>query len=203
MRDTRAALLLQAETLVRRRGYAGFSYADLAETVGIRKASIHHHFATKSDLAHALVAAYDARYDAALAGIRADEPDAIGRIAAYGALYLGGVEAGLGCLCAVLAIEGEALPASLRADIVGFFEKHIAWLEGVLAEGIAAGCVRASAEPGPTARMVIAALEGALLMERLLAGPAGFRGTLTALCDGLRAAGSVPAGVSSHRIDTI
>ena len=35
MRDTRAALLLQAETLVRRRGYAGFSYADLAAREGL------------------------------------------------------------------------------------------------------------------------------------------------------------------------
>ncbi|MGU3361237.1 TetR/AcrR family transcriptional regulator [Methylobacterium sp. M6A4_1b] len=198
MRDTRAALLLQAETLVRRRGYAGFSYADLAGTVGIRKASIHHHFPTKSDLARALVAAYDARYDAALAEIRAGEPDAIRRIAAYGALYLGGVEAGLGCLCAALAIEGDALPDSLRSDIARFFEKHIGWLEGVLAEGVAAGCVRASAEPAAMARMVIAALEGALLMERLLAGPAGFRDTLSALCDGLRS-----VGVSSRRADTI
>lgn len=203
MKDTRTELLLQAETLVRRRGYAGFSYADLAATVGIRKASIHHHFATKSDLAHALVAAYDARYDAALSEIRTGEPDAVGRVAAYGALYLGGVEAGLGCLCAVLAIEGDALPDSLRADITCFFEKHIAWLERVLAEGIAAGRVRASAEPGPMARMVIATLEGALLMERLLAGPAGFRGTLTALCDSLRADEFPSGGVSSHRTDTI
>ncbi|KQP93304.1 TetR family transcriptional regulator [Methylobacterium sp. Leaf113] len=194
MRDTRAALLLEAETLVRRRSYAGFSYADLAEAVQIRKASIHHHFPSKSDLARALVAAYDARYDAALAEIRAGEPDAIRRIEAYGTLYLGGVEAGLGCLCAVLAIEGDALPETLRADIARFFEKHIAWLEAVLAEGIATASVRASLDPAATARMVIAALEGALLMERLLAGPAGFRGTLTALCDGLRA-----AGVSSDR----
>ena len=198
MRDTRVELLLQAETLVRRRGYAGFSYADLAETVGIRKASIHHHFATKSDLAHALVAAYDARYDAALAEIRAGEPDAIGRIAAYGALYLGGVEAGLGCLCAVLAIEGDALPDSLRADITRFFEKHIAWLEAVLTAGIATGQVRAGVVPAATARMVVATLEGALLMERLLAGPAGFRDTLDALCAALRS-----AGVSSRSDDTI
>ena len=198
MRDTRTELLLQAEILVRRGGYAGFSYADLAEAVQIRKASIHHHFRTKADLAHALVAAYDARYDAALAGILAGEPDAISRIAAYGRLYLGGVEAGLGCLCAVLAIEGEALPGSLRAEIARFFEKHIAWLEAVLADGIASGCVRSSVKPAASARMVVATLEGALLMERLLAGPMGFRGTLDALCAGL-----APAGLSSRGDDTI
>ncbi|KAE9771026.1 TetR family transcriptional regulator, partial [Escherichia coli] len=34
-------------------GYKSFSYADLAERVGIRKASIHHHFPGKEDLVKA------------------------------------------------------------------------------------------------------------------------------------------------------
>jgi AcrR family transcriptional regulator len=35
-------------------GYSGFSYADIAEVVGIRKASIHHHFPSKVDLVRTL-----------------------------------------------------------------------------------------------------------------------------------------------------
>jgi TetR/AcrR family transcriptional repressor of nem operon len=31
-------------------GYNGFSHADIAEAIGIRKASIHYHFPTKVDL---------------------------------------------------------------------------------------------------------------------------------------------------------
>lgn len=192
MRDTRAELLMQAETLVRTSGYAGFSYADLAAAVGIRKASIHHHFPTKTDLALALVAAYAERYDAALAAIEADHREAPARIEAYGRLYLGGVEQGLGCLCAVLAIEGEALPEQLRADIARFFERHIAWLEGVLREGLARGALRPGIDPTTQARLVIATLEGALLMERLLGGPEAFAGTLGALVASL-----VPAQASA------
>ncbi|MET0532302.1 MAG: TetR family transcriptional regulator [Microvirga sp.] len=186
MRDTRAELLLQAELLVRGRGYSGFSYADLAVAVGIRKASIHHHFPTKADLALALVAAYDARYDAALTAIRAEVRDGAARIEAYGRLYLGGVADDLGCLCAVLAVERDALPEPLRADIVRFFDKHIAWLEAVLADGLADGTVRADVVPAASARLVVATLEGALLLERMLAGTTGFRETLGALCDALR-----------------
>ena len=59
--DTRTALLDAAENVVRMRGYDGFSYADLAGAVGIRKASIHHHFPAKQDLATAIVARYAAR----------------------------------------------------------------------------------------------------------------------------------------------
>ncbi|WP_342150954.1 TetR/AcrR family transcriptional regulator [Methylorubrum sp. SB2] len=186
MRDTRASLLSEAEILVRGRGYSGFSYADLAEAVGIRKASIHHHFRTKEDLAGALLAAYAARYDAALADILAQTPDGVARIEAYGKLYLGGVEQGLGCLCAALAVELETLPEGLRRQLSAFFEGHIAWLERVLAEGVADGSVRPGIDPPSHARMVVATLEGALLLERFLAGPAGFGQALGALSAGLR-----------------
>lgn len=192
MRDTRSELLMQAETLVRSRGYAGFSYADLSEAVGIRKASIHHHFPTKVDLGAALVAAYDARYSDAMTAIRAEIPDGPGRIAAYGRFYLGGVEQGLGCLCAALAIEGEALPERLRGDIVVFFRKHLAWLEDVLREGVADGSLRPGLDPAMHARSILATLEGALLMERLFASPAAFSDTLGTLVSGLAAAPPSP-----------
>lgn len=188
MRDTRAELLAEAELLIRRRGYSGFSYADLAANVGIRKASIHHHFPTKTDLATALLAFFDARYDAAMADIRARETDGLGRVRAYAALYLEGVEKGLGCLCAAFAAELDSLPDPLRGDLSRFFAKHIGWLEQVLTEGIADGTIRADLAPAPQARLVIAALEGALMMERLLDGPAGFTGTLTTIETMLRAA---------------
>lgn len=187
MRDTRSELLIQAETLLRSRGYAGFSYADLSEAVGIRKASIHHHFPTKVDLGAALVAAYDARYSDAMAAIRADVLDGPGRITAYGRLYLGGVEQGLGCLCAALAIEGEALPERLRGDIVAFFRRHLAWLEEVLREGMADGTLRPGLDPAMHARSILATLEGALLMERLFASPTAFGDTLGAMVSGLAA----------------
>ncbi|GJE16112.1 TetR/AcrR family transcriptional regulator [Methylobacterium marchantiae] len=204
MRDTRAELLAQAEVLVRGRGYSGFSYGDLAEAVNIRKASIHHHFRTKTDLAVALVRAYDARYDEALGSILSLQSDAVARVEAYGRYYLAGVEDGLGCLCAVLAIEMDTLPDVLRADIAQFFDKHIAWLERVLADGCADGSLRPGLDPAATARMVVATLEGALLLERLLAGSAGFRSTLATLCDSLKPprTGSRNA-LSSGRDDTI
>lgn len=186
MRDTRTELLMQAETLVRGRGWSGFSYADLSEAVGIRKASIHHHFRTKEDLGAALVGTYAARYDAALAAILAAHPAGIDRVSAYGRLYLGGVEQGLGCLCAALAIEGDALPERLRRDVVGFFEEHLRWLERVFRDGQADGSIRAGLDPRSHARFVVATLEGALLMERLLGDPQDFVGTLDALTARLR-----------------
>jgi len=184
--DTREKLLAEAEVLVRRRGWSGFSYADLAAAVGLRKASIHHHFPTKEDLGVALIEAYGARYDEALAKIVADSTDGIARVEAYARLYLLGLEAEQGCLAAAMAAELAILPARIRDGVAIFFRRHIAWLQQVLTEGRANGTIGVDVEPAQSARLIIATLEGALMMERLLGGPPGFHETLAALRKSLR-----------------
>lgn len=184
---TRDRLLSEAERLVRRLGYAGFSYADLAAEVGLTKASIHHHFPSKEALGLALVAAYDERYDAAMAEIRAARADAPSRIDAYAALYLKGLEDDLGCLCAALAVEVAALPDAFRKALTAFFKKHVEWLGEVIAEGQAEGSLRSGVEPRALARQIIATLEGALLMERVFGRADGFEDTLSALKASVRA----------------
>lgn len=178
---TREKLLTEAERLVRRLGYAGFSYADLAAEVGLTKASIHHHFPSKEALGLALVAAYDARYDAAMADIIMREKAGPARIDAYAALYLGGLEDDLGCLCAALAVEVAVLPPAFRKALAAFFQKHVDWVAGVVAEGQNDGSIRAGLAPQAQARQIISTLEGALLMERVFGRTDGFGDTLAAL----------------------
>lgn len=179
--ETKTVLLREAELLIRRRGYSGFSYADLSDTVGIRKASIHHHYPTKETLVVAVLQAYRARYAKGLSSITNKHSSALDRIEAYGRLYLTGVEQSLGCLCAGLAAELETLPETLRTGTKEFFQDHIAWLEKVYQEGLANGEVRKTLKAREAARMIVSALEGALLMERMVAGPQGFKLTLLAL----------------------
>ncbi len=186
MRNTRTALLDAAELLIRQRGYAGFSYADLAGFVGVSKASIHHHFPAKADLALALLDAYDARYDVALATILDDHGDGVARVRAYADLYRAGVERSLGCLCAAYAAELASLPDALRDGLGRFFAKHVAFIERVLADGQRDGSVAAGLDPATHARLVVASLEGALMMERVLGGAAGFASALDALAATMR-----------------
>ena len=50
MNTTYTNILQLADKLIQSNGFHGFSYADVAKELDIRKASIHHHFATKADL---------------------------------------------------------------------------------------------------------------------------------------------------------
>jgi TetR/AcrR family transcriptional repressor of nem operon len=62
-----------AERLIQTRDYSAFSYQDIADRLGIRKASIHEHFPSKTDLGIAVVERYVARFGAAVASLVANE----------------------------------------------------------------------------------------------------------------------------------
>ena len=56
--DRKAQILRVASELLLTRSFTSFSYQDLSDRLGIRKASIHHHFPTKDDLLVALTERY-------------------------------------------------------------------------------------------------------------------------------------------------
>jgi TetR/AcrR family transcriptional repressor of nem operon len=52
---TRDHIIQTADQLIRAKGYNAFSFVDIANVVGIRKPSIHHHFPRKTDLGVAVI----------------------------------------------------------------------------------------------------------------------------------------------------
>jgi len=168
---------------VRTRGYVAFSYADLSEVVGIRKASIHHYFPGKEDLGVAIVAAYRDRISSELADILSRHRQRLKRIEAYIQLYRDALEAGLGCLCGVLASEMAILPPNVAKAVQAFFRENLVWLERVLAEGP----IRSGFHPERQAQMVLATLQGALVASRALEDRGSFESAVTGLLENLRA----------------
>jgi TetR/AcrR family transcriptional repressor of nem operon len=170
--STRDALLQAAERLVRSRGYTATSYADLSDAVGIRKASIHHHFPAKADLGAALVDDYVARFRDLLAAIEAEEATAPGRLTLYARIYQDAVRDGMLCLCGMLATEAEVLPEEVRRRVGGFFTAQLRWLEGVIAAGAAAGELVPRLTPRRAAEHLLATLQGATLLAWGMRDPA-------------------------------
>lgn len=162
--DMKSALLAEAETLVRTVGYTAFSYADLSERVGIRKASIHHHFPTKEALGNALIDAYLARFTGELERLSERRIDTKGKLAAYGDFFAGGLRDGLMPLCGALAADAAYLPPSMQRRVERFFKIHLAWLEKELRAGLARGDVRADLKPERAALLVLSTLQGASLV---------------------------------------
>ena len=71
--ETAEKILDVAEQLIQTRGCSAFSYQDIADALKIKKASIHYHFESKTDLVIAVIERYTERFDEALKNIARDE----------------------------------------------------------------------------------------------------------------------------------
>ncbi|MFN7972040.1 MAG: TetR/AcrR family transcriptional regulator [Acidobacteriota bacterium] len=168
-------ILDAAERLVQTRGFNGFSYADIASELDIKKPSIHHHFATKALLGQRLLARYSDRFFDALHRIDRQRRDPRGKLASYAELYGRVLRNGSRmCLCGVLAAELPTLSRPLRDSVKAFFDENEAWVGALLSAGRAARAFRFDGEPRVQARLVVSSLEGAMLVARAYGDPARF-----------------------------
>lgn len=164
--ETAERILDLAERLVQTRGFNGFSYADIAAEIGITKASLHYHFPTKAALGARLIERYHERFIARIEALRGEAENVAESLRRYAAIYVETFRADRFCLCGMLAAEYATLPKPMRAAVVRFFDANEGWLAALLAEGRRSGVLRFSEEPAERAALLVAALEGALLLAR-------------------------------------
>ena len=130
-KDTKTALLETAEDAVRSRGFDGFSYADLSDAIGIRKASIHYHFQTKAALSVALLDRYHKTLDAKCAEINEHHETAAARLRAMIDVYREALDEGNKmCLCVSLIASRESLSDEAMDRIKSFRNMMTTWMAG-------------------------------------------------------------------------
>jgi TetR/AcrR family transcriptional regulator, transcriptional repressor for nem operon len=165
--DTKTALLNCAEDAVRARGYHGFSYADLAVAVGIRKASIHHHFPTKADLALALIERYASKFFATLDQIAVTHTVGGARLKAYVAACRNALDDGNKlCLCVAFCIGRDGLSAPVIEKLDAFHVTVTAWLGEAFAAAQTDHSIALVVDPIAEADACLAQMEGAQLIAR-------------------------------------
>ncbi|HEY7598612.1 MAG TPA: TetR/AcrR family transcriptional regulator, partial [Candidatus Limnocylindrales bacterium] len=179
--DTRTDILDAAERLVQVRGFNAFSYADIAAELGITKASLHYHFASKAELGRALIERYSERFALALAEIDAGDGDASAKLTAYAEIYAAVLRDRRMCLCGMLAADYDTLPEPMREAVVRFFDSNEAWLAGVLAEGEREGSLRLGGSEREAAQTIVSGLEGAMLVARPYGDVSRFESAATRL----------------------
>ncbi|GLQ53904.1 TetR/AcrR family transcriptional regulator [Devosia nitrariae] len=174
-------ILACARSLIIAGGYNGFSYADIAEVVGIRKASIHHHFPSKVDLVRTLVFRYREEARAGFAELErtaADPRDQLSSYVGYWEKCIADASAPF-CVCALLASELPVLPAEVAGEVRLHFETLSEWLTSVFERGAEVGIFRLSNPPQAEAEAFMAAVHGGMLSARVHDDPKLF-GMITA-----------------------
>jgi TetR/AcrR family transcriptional repressor of nem operon len=155
-----------AQRLTQERGFNGFSYADIAQELGVSKAALHYHFASKAILGEALITRYRHRFKNALTEISAQGLGIRERLEAYIELFADVLVADRMCLCGMLAAEQQTLPEVMQRGVLEFFAENETWLEAVLNEGSSKGDLAYSGSAIEGARMLLGGLEGAMLLAR-------------------------------------
>lgn len=165
---TSEEILASARSLIAAGGYYGFSYADIAQVVGIRKASIHHHFPSKADLVRTLVKGYREAAAQGITDMERNVPHPFELLQAYAGYWSKCIEDGSFpfCVCALLAGEIPALPREVTVEVRAFFHFLSAWLTSIMERGSQQGVLSLSSEPHVEAEAFMASVHGAMLSAR-------------------------------------
>ncbi|MTI43263.1 TetR family transcriptional regulator [Roseibium hamelinense] len=169
--DTEANILSLAETLIRKNGYNGFSFRDLASGIGVKSSSVHYYYPTKADLGAKVARHYTDRFLNAL-GAPEDAPAAAeGVIAKLHSQFEQALRKdGQMCLCGILAAESGGLPDSVINETRAFFNRTSAWLISALKQ-TSWGEGKTDTQVESAAISMLALFEGALLMARANKNP--------------------------------
>ncbi len=157
-------ILDAAQEIIQLRGYNGFSFADISETVGIRKASIHHHFPSKAALGVAVIRRYREVFDKFLHEANFKSSPWIEKIHNYAKLYENVLLQNKLCLCGMLASDIETLPKTLKKELREFFDANVAWLSNVIKTQFKSKSDKYLHE---VAWHIISSLQGGIMLARM------------------------------------
>lgn len=169
---TKANIIRQAADLFNQKGYAGSSMADIMKATGLKKGGIYNHFASKDALA---LAAFD--YAAAALGQRyvqaiqeRQEQGAIAQLNAVLDVFQRNTQDVVvqgGCPLLNTAVESDDGHPALRERTQEAMERWHQALRQVVHQGLQRDELQSSASPDEVATILIATLEGALMMTKL------------------------------------
>ena len=166
--NTRDNILRCTQSLIMSAGYNGFSYADIAKVIGIRNASIHHHFPSKAILVRTLVAQYREEAETGIRELERGISDPLEQIRAYIQFWeacIADANASF-CVCALLASEMPILPEEAALEVRAHFKTLAGWLASVLERGAKLGRFQLGVTAKEEAEIFLATVHGAMLSAR-------------------------------------
>ncbi len=161
--NVREAILVAAREAAMAYGYGGLNFRDLAESVGIKAASINYHFATKAVLGEAVARRYWEDIARDLDAISTNARSPVEALQRYPSIFRLSLErANRMCLSSFMAAEHDALPEPVLKEVQAFADVNTAWL----CDHLIAAKLSTPDEGELRARAIYAAVAGAQIFAR-------------------------------------
>jgi TetR/AcrR family transcriptional regulator, transcriptional repressor for nem operon len=174
--QTRRKIVEEAAQIFNRRGYDGSSLSQLMEATGLKKGGIYRYFSSKEELAfeafdHSWKVAWRARMD------HVDEKSTgVARLKQTIANF---VERRPsipgGCPILNTAVDSDDGNRMLRARVLKALKSWVGHLQAIVEQAIQDGEIRADADSKDIATLIVATLEGGMMMSRLERDDAALR----------------------------
>jgi TetR/AcrR family transcriptional repressor of nem operon len=166
--QTRRKIVEAAAPLFNKRGYEGSSLSDLMEATGLKKGGIYRHFSSKEELA---AEAFDYTWEAAWNSRLLHVDEKSNGIEKLKQLIANFVEhrspvAG-GCPILNTAIDADDGNPVLRTHVAKALRSWLSRLQVIVEQAEKRGETRSGIDPKAVATLIVASLEGALMMSRL------------------------------------
>lgn len=166
--DTAERILDTAHHLMTDRGYAAFSYADISDRLDISKATIHHHFPSKEDLAIAVLRRHRHRLAENFALLDNAVSEPLERLTRYMRHWESCIRKKTEpmCVAALLAAELPSLPENVGLETRLHFTALQGWLQKTMELGAKGESISLTQSASREAEVVMATVHGAMISAR-------------------------------------
>ena len=181
---TKEKILSFSRDQIQNQSYNAFSYAQIAKHFNIKKASVHYHFPSKSDLGIAILQEYREYINKLITNLdkRTDNPWK--KLQAYFKYFTHILEDGDKiCTECILSAEYNTLPEGMQEELRGLFDDHHTWLARILKEGKDQGIFSFESSTTSKAILIKASMQGAITIARAFGKPNFLEVTLEQLTE--------------------
>jgi TetR/AcrR family transcriptional repressor of nem operon len=166
--QTRRKIVEAAAPIFNQRGFEGSSLNDLMEATGLKKGGIYRHFTSKEELAaEAFDYTWEAAWNARLLHVdeKANGIEKLKQLVANFVEHRSPVAGG----CPILntAIDADDGNTLLRARVARALRSWLSRLQVIVEQAREHGQTRPTVDPKAVATLIVASLEGALMISRI------------------------------------
>jgi len=166
--QTRKKIVQAAAPIFNQRGYEGSSLNDLMEATGLQKGGIYRHFASKEELAaEAFDYTWEAAWNARLLHVdeKANGIDKLKQLIANFVEHRSPIPGG----CPILntAVDADDGNSVLRARVAKALRSLVGRVQALVEQAQENRDARPRVDPKAVATLIVASLEGALMMSRI------------------------------------
>ncbi len=183
--DTRKLALKRGHFYLQTVGFNGFSFQDLADDLGIRKASLHYYFSSKEDFGLALIKEYEDHFNIFIE--KSAELPAIEQMEKWIQFFYSMSKDHLRlCPLGVLSCELFSLTPKMQKQLVSFQSKQRLWTSKTLKKGIKEKTFQKNLNIPWATEMILAGVQGSLQISRIQKNPQIFSRTLKGLLNSFK-----------------